>query len=123
MKKEADQFIGYLKFFGPSVEEGKIDIEKIGNSLIALNKLFKKYSQKEEVINVSLKLGKIKKNCTEVNIFLEQLAPIAKPVAGAAVALFIAKGIGIDELGKQFFGTIGQQIALKLFSKGEKLEK
>jgi len=123
MTKEVDQFIGYLKFFGPSVEEGRIDIEKIGNSLVALNKLFKKYSKKEEAINVSLKLGNIKKKCTVVNIVLEQIVPIAKPVVGAMTVLLIAKSIGIDELGKQFFGTIGQQIALKLFSKGQKLEK
>lgn len=126
MKQDQTQFVGYLKFFGPSVEEGKIDIEKIGNSLIALNKLFKKYANPEESKAISLKLGKIKKNCTEVNIFFEQIVPIIQPVATTAELLMVAKIIdyvGITEFGKQFFGTIGQQIALKLFSKGKKLEK
>jgi hypothetical protein len=121
--QESEKFIGYLKFFGPSVNEGKIDIEKIGNSLIALNKLFKKYAKKEESQEISLKLGKIKKNCTEVNIFFEQIVPIAEPVAKAAFYYSIAKGIGVTELGKQFFGTIGKQLALKLFAKGKKLKK
>lgn len=126
MAQDETQFIGYLKFFGPSVEEGKIDIEKIGNSLIALNKLFKKYAKSEEAKSISLKLGKVKKNCTEVNIFFEQIIPILKPVAETSTLLMVAKiadYIGITELGKQFFGTIGEQIALKLFSKGKKTEK
>ncbi len=120
MKKE-EQFIGYLKFFGPSVEEGKIDIEKVGNSLVALNKLFKKYS-KQKNGGLSLKLGGIKKNCTEVNIFMEQIVPVIQPVAKVTTGLLIAKSIGLTELGKQFFGIVGQQLALKLFSKGKKID-
>ncbi|OGH86414.1 MAG: hypothetical protein A2493_01195 [Candidatus Magasanikbacteria bacterium RIFOXYC12_FULL_33_11] len=120
---QEEQFIGYLKFFGPSVEEGKIDIEKIGNSLIALNKLFKKYTKTDESKKIELKLGGIKKNCTEVNIFFEQIVPVVQPIAKTASILLIAKSIGITELGKQFFGTIGQQLALKIFAKGKSIKK
>lgn len=126
MEQNQTQFIGYLKYFGPSVDEGKIDIEKIGNSLIALNKLYKKYNKSEHLKTFSLKLGKITKNCTEVSIYLEQIVPIIQPVAITASLLMVAKiadYVGITELGKQFFGTIGQQIALKLFSKGKKINK
>lgn len=122
MDKEPEQFIGYLKFFGPSVEDGRIDIEKTGKSLIALSKLFKESTGKEQE-NISLKLGKVNKNCTELQIFFEHLKPVLQPLTDAATWLIIAKGIGITEFGKQFFGTIGQQIALSLFSKGKKLEK
>ncbi len=31
MEEKQDQFVGYLKFYGPAVDEGEIDIEKIGN--------------------------------------------------------------------------------------------
>jgi len=120
MKKE-EQFIGYLKFFGPSVEEGKIDIEKIGNSLIALNKLFRKYS-KQKNNDISLKLGGVKKNCTEINVFMEQIVPVIQPVAETAPYILAAKYSGVTEFGKQFFGTIGNQLVLKLFSKGKKLD-
>lgn len=74
MNQESEQFIGYLKFFGPSVDEGKIDIEKIGISLVSLNKLFKKYPKKHAHENISLKLGNVQKNCTEVNVYLEYWA-------------------------------------------------
>lgn len=121
MNEEAEQFIGYLKYFGPAVEAGRIDVEKIGNSLIALNKLYKKYSRQKSG-NISLKLGGIKKNCTEIQIFLEQIVPIAQPVAEATTWMVAAKGVGITEFGKQFFGTLGQQLALKVFAQGEKLK-
>ena len=126
MKKNKEQFIGYLKYFGPSVAEGRIDIEKIGNSLIALNQLFKTYAKSAESKAISLKLGKIKKNCTEVNVYFEQIIPIIQPVATMTNVLIVAKiadYIGITEFGKQFFGTLGQQIALKLFAKGKKVVK
>lgn len=121
--QELKEFIGYLKFYGPAVDEGKIDIEKIGISLISLNKIFKKYSKQKNFKNISLKLGKIQKKCTEVNIFFEQIVPIAQPVAETATVLLAAKTIGITEMGKQFFGTIGQQIALGLFSKGKAVKQ
>lgn len=117
------QFVGYLKFSGPSVDEGKIDIEKIGNSLIALSKLYSKYSKQSGNEKVSLKLGKVKKKCTEVNIYFDQIVSIMQPAAQTLPYLMAAKTIGVTELGKQFFGTIGQQWALKLFSKGQKVEK
>lgn len=121
--ENTEQFIGYLKFFGPSVEEGRIDVEKIGTSLIALGKLYAKYSKQSGDEKISLKLGKIKKNCTEVNIYFDQIVNVMQPAAQTLPYLLIAKGVGITELGKQFFGTIGQQWALKLFSRGQKVEK
>ena len=123
MTQDKTQFIGYLKFSGPSVDEGRIDIEKIGNSLIALNKLFIKFAKADESKNISLKLGDIKKGSTEVNIFLEQVIPVVQPVVNTTALLMVAKSVGITEFGKQFFGTLGQQVALNIFSKGKKLEK
>lgn len=123
MSKQEKQFFGYIKFFGPSVDEGKINAGKVGRSLVALEKLFNKYSidiykiEKEQKIEI--KVGGIIKNCTEVQIFFEQIEPVAKSVS----ILLLAKTIGVTELGKQFFGTIGQQLALKIFSKGERFQE
>ncbi|MFC1637813.1 hypothetical protein ACFL2R_00170 [Patescibacteria group bacterium] len=118
-----EQFVGYLKFFGPEVDDGRIDIEKVGNSLIALNRIYKNFSKQHDKKDLSLKLGGIKKNCTEINIHLEQIAAVVKPAVSTASWLMVAKSSGVMEFGKQFFGTIGQQLALKLFSKGGKIEK
>ncbi|MFZ2193480.1 MAG: hypothetical protein WAV31_04525 [Candidatus Moraniibacteriota bacterium] len=122
-KVDENEFVGYLKFFGPSVDDGKIDIEKIGNSLIALNKIYRKYSKQQKQNDLFLKLGKVQRNCTEVNVYLQQIATIAQPVVQTATWALIAKSSGIAEFGKQFFGTVGQQLALKIFSKGKNLEK
>lgn len=112
-----------MKYFGPAVDDGQIDIEKIGTSLIALNRIFRKFSKKEAEKDFSLKLGKVQKNCTEVNVFLQQVTPIVQPAVTAGSILMIAKATGIQEFGKQFFGMLGQQIALELFAKGKSLIK
>lgn len=123
MNTEEKQFVGSLKFFGPSVDDGSIDIEKIGTSLVALNRLFKKCVPQEDSSRVSLKLEGVRKNCTELNLIFEQIAPLAQPVAAGTGFLLVCKAIGLDELGRQFFGTVGNQLALKLFSKGKKLDE
>ena len=127
MDKQDEQFFGYIKFFGPSVDEGKINAGKVGKSLVALEKLFNKYSRDiyklEKEQKIEIKVGGIRKNCTEVQIFFEQITPIAQPVAESMSALIIAKAIGVTEFGKQFLGTIGQQLALKIFSKGKRFQE
>lgn len=127
MDKQGEQFFGYIKFFGPSVDEGKINAGKVGKSLVALEKLFNKYSRDiyklEKERRIEIKVGGIRKNCTEVQIFFEQITPIAQPVAESMSALIIAKAIGATEFGKQFLGTIGQQLALKIFSKGKRFQE
>jgi hypothetical protein len=123
MDTDGKQFVGSLKFFGPSVEEGSIDIEKIGTSLVALNKLFKKCVPQDYSNCVSIKLEGVRKNCTELNLIFEQIAPLAQPVATGTAILLACRSIGLDELGRQFFGTVGSQLALKLFSKGKELDE
>lgn len=43
INKETDDFLGYIKYFGPLTEDGSLDISKAGRSLIALDRFFKKY--------------------------------------------------------------------------------
>lgn len=114
----SEKFIGCIKFFGPSVEDGEIDIEKAGRALLALKQLSKNYFEDSEDGHISLKLGKIKKNCTEIDIFMQLIQNLKTP----ALIYGIAKGIGIEELGKGFFNALGQKLALKIFSKGDEVK-
>jgi len=111
---DSEKFIGCIKFFGPSVEDGEMDIDKAGRALIALKQLSKNYFQESKEESISLKLGGVKKNCTEIDIFMQLIQGLGTP----ALIYGIVKATGIQELGKGFFSTLGQEIALKIFSKG-----
>ena len=135
---------GYLKFFGEAVDQGKIDIEEIGNALIALKKMFNVYQEdllskevetyykgtekkkkniplkKQEDKKLTIKLGGIKKNCTEVNIFFESIAPVAQTATNYAGAVAILNATGVTAFCKQFMKNLADQTTLKLFKKGKK---
>lgn len=118
---------GYVKFLGEAVEEGKISPAKAGKSLIALERFFKNYVSDvyklEKDQKLAIKLGGIRKSCTEVQIFFEQIVPVAAPVAVTTSLFLGAKAIGLTEFTKQFFGTLGKQLALRILSKGKRLKE
>jgi len=122
MPEEKD-FVGYIKYFGPFLEDGSVDIAKAGRSLVALDKVFKKYQN--EILKLDkndqfiLKISSVNKNCSEL-IFL--LVNVATSLPGAIALTGLGlKAIGVDEFGKKFFGTLGEQFALKIFSKGKNI--
>ena len=126
MAQDDKKFSGYLKFSGPSVDEGEINVGKVGASLVALDKLFKKYTKtiaKDQDKNYEIKVKGLQKGSTEVHVIIEQIIPIAIPVVETGSLYLIAKAIGITEFGKQFFGTIAQQLVLKMFAKGNRLKE
>ena len=126
MAQTNEKFSGYLKFSGPSVNEGEISVGKVGASLVALDKLFKKYTKniaKDQDKNFEIKVKGLQKGSTEVQVIIEQIIPIAQPVVATGSLYLIAKAIGITEFGKQFFGTIAQQLVLKMFAKGKRLNE
>jgi len=123
--KTTEDFKGYIKYFGPFTEDGSLDILKAGKSLLALDRFSKKY-QKESLkldkdSQYTLKISEVNKNCSEIIIIITEVLK-SNPVNFALVGLGL-KAIGVAEFGKQFFGTLGQQLALKVFSKGKDISK
>lgn len=113
----SENFTGYTKFFGPSVDDGKIDPAILAKHLAAVGRLYSKY----KVITgrrdpLEIKVKSIKKNCTEID-FVIQLAN-ATYLDESAGLLLAFKSIGVDEFAKAFFRTLGDQAALKVLSKG-----
>lgn len=126
MTKSNEKFEAYIKFSGPSVNEGEINAGKIGASLVALDKLFKKYTKtiaKDHDKQFEIKIKGLQKGSTNVQVIIEQIIPIAQPLVEGTSWYLIAKAIGITEFGKQFFGTIAQQLVLKMFAKGKRLKE
>lgn len=126
--EENNEMIGYLKFFGPSVDDGKIDAKKAGKALIALQNAFeifqeeerkKSKAKKDENQKLVLRLGGVRKNCTEILYMIEPLLKGAEWLACALTANKILKEIGVYEFPKAWFKTMGEQMALKKFAKGE----
>jgi len=118
-------FKGYLKFFGPSVQDGRMNVEKAGNSIIALGKAFQKYQKFHNQTEFEPKLGEVKKNCTEINIFFEQIIPAIQPVAETVpyiAGIKIADMLGVTAIPKKFFENLADTIMLKIFSKGKSPE-
>lgn len=119
------EFKGYIKYFGPFTEDGSLDILKAGKSLLALDRFSKKY-QKESLrldkdSQYVLKISEINKNCSEIVIIITEVLK-STPASVALIGLGL-KQMGIAEFGKQFFGTLGQQLALKIFSKGKEVSR
>lgn len=117
-----EEFQWFVKFFWPSVDEWKIDIEKIWLNLISLNKIFKIYCKENNIENWVLKLWNIRKNCTEADIFLEILKN-AEPLINTGAILIWAKIIWLDELWKKFFWEMWKQLALKIFTEWKKIKE
>lgn len=128
--KEGD-FSGFIRFYGPLADEGMLDIEKAGKSLVALNKLFNKYQKDIKKIDKDqryiLRISAINKDCTELNCVLDHVSNLFGAISSSGVintALFgyMLDKTGITEFGKGFFHTLGEQLALKKFSKGKDLK-
>lgn len=125
MENEDEIIEGYIKYFGPSTEDGTVDIGKAGKSLIALDKFLKRYqcvTSNEKDVQYSFKIKSVNKNCSELVISL------IKTIVGSNACNLVSVGLllkctGIDQFGKNFFGTLGNQLALKIFSKGDNLKK
>ena len=103
---------GILKYIGPDVKDGSIDTEKLAKALLGLNDAFRKISNQnsdnkrfEPFLKVSFKKGSF------------------EIVASIAAGVYVAKEAGLLELGKQFFGEVGRQLALKKFAKNGDLTK
>lgn len=116
----------YVKFYGPLVEDGKIDLGQAGKTLISLNRWFKAY--KKELLkteeNIVLRAGGIRKGSSEIQIFLEFLQTGYGQAATVAVVAGSAfKNLGVREFFQKFMGTLGEQLALKLFAKGGSLKE
>lgn len=120
-----EEFKGYIKYFGPLTEDGSLDIAKAGKSMTSLDRFLKKYQH--DVLGLDkegqyiLKISEINNNCSEL-IFIVTEVVKSTPVD----ILFAGIGLnqlGVGEFGKQFFGTLGQQLALKIFSRGKSTKK
>jgi len=122
-----EEISGYLTFKGPAVNEGKMGAEETGRALLALAKLFDNFIkiQKREDLRkmIEFKVSEFKKGSTEIGVCLQELVPVVQPLAATGSALLIAETIGLRELGKSFFSTVGTQLGLKLFSGGKKLDE
>jgi len=123
--KDKNNFIGYIKFYGPSADDGKLDIEKAARCLLALNKVFKKYQKDVRKISKGdqfvLRISNISKKCAQLDLIINPLKELLSlDTVGFAL---LAHSVGFSEFGKQFFGTIGKQLALKIFSKGKRLNE
>ena len=44
MRDQSD-FSAFIRFYGPFADEGSLDIEKAGRSLVALNRIFSRYQK------------------------------------------------------------------------------
>lgn len=118
------EFIGYIKYFGPLVDDGSVDISKAGRSLVALDKFFKKYQKEflkiEKDNQYILKIASVNKNCSEIIFGLVELAKSTP--ANFALVAFGLENLGVGEFGKKFFGVLGEQLALKILSKGKRMK-
>lgn len=119
------EFQGYIKYFGPSTEDGSLDILKAGKSLLALDRFSKKYQKESLKLDkdkqYTLKISEVNNNCSELILTIKEVLT-SIPASFALVGLGLNQ-IGVAEFGKQFFGTLGQQLALKVFSKGKDISK
>jgi hypothetical protein len=125
--REHDETVGFLKFNGPSVNEGKMNVDSAGKALIALGKMFDNYTKSERGNEgkklVELRIFRINKSSTEFGMCAQEVAPILQPLANAGTMLIAAQALGLTELTKSFFSTVGEQLALKIFLKGKEPTK
>lgn len=124
---EDKDLTGYLKFIGPSVNDGQIDARKAGKALIALQKSFEIYQKEEKKkrdskskgkknkskeLPLTIKLGGVRKNCTELLFGIGTVSGVA------LVVNKVLKDVGVYEFSKAWFKTMGEQMALRKFEKG-----
>ncbi len=94
-----------------------MNAEKAGSAMIALSKMFQKYQKSHNRNDIELKLGDVRKNCTETIYFFEHIAPAVQTMVEPISIYVVAKAIGVTEFTKEFFGTLGKCTGLAIFSK------
>ena len=119
-----DDFL-YVKLSGKQVDGGQAHIGAAGRSLLALDKwtrAYKKANPRND-IDIQLKLGNIKEGSTEFQIFVDIASALIDSTAAqvGGTAILLGNTPGIRDFLKKFGGTLGEQLALKIFAKGKKL--
>jgi hypothetical protein len=141
-KSSSSPVMGYLEFKGPSVDEGKMSAEDAGRSLLAAGKMFKNFlkehhDSKSLKKQIALEVCSIKKGSTEFGLCAQEITNIAPVVApavegittavnaflGTGTVFLVAKAFGVQEFFKSFMSTMGEQVALKVLSKGGMLKE
>ncbi|MCA9353129.1 hypothetical protein KC901_03020 [Patescibacteria group bacterium] len=124
MNNQNQQF-GYLKYKGDNFK-GSVDIGQLAKTLYALDKFSKKYQKeilqltKEEMF--SIKASDVQDGSTDV------ILEIVDNVVSSAPALLMASGYALDRIGvteytKKYFGTLGEQAALRKLARNKKLKE
>lgn len=117
----------YIKFYGPYADDGRVDMAKAAKTLLAMDRWSKRYKKnflkpQEDFI---LRAGRIEPNCTEIQIyaeFVKSLSHTAGTMVGPAIATHVVfANLGLKEFFSKFMGTLGEQMALKIFSKGNEI--
>lgn len=115
----------FLKYFGPSVDKGQINIGDIAKSLQALEAIFDTYLREEcndEEKSLEIKLYEITDNCTGIEMIIDAAQQTAPHVSHLATIGAIGHFLSIKEFTKSFMQTLGEQVVLKLFGKGESVK-
>lgn len=125
MKKNESDYI-YLNFTGPEIENGKIDLGQAGKTLVSLDRWFKKYRKDfiKSDDKVVLRAGAIKEGSSEIQIFVDFLQSTQGQIMSySAATAAILRTPGIKDFLSGFGKTLGEQLALKLLSKGKSLHE
>lgn len=126
-QQELSKFRWFVKFYWPSNEDGSVDISKAWKSLLSLDRFFRKYQKenfKNEESDFIIKISGVNKNCSELLLDIVEMVKNLAPIGTYAISAgYILDKVWVTEFGKQFFGTLGEQLALKLFAKGKEVKK
>lgn len=119
---QSSDFSMYIKFDGPEANKWEMDIEKAGKTLVAFGRLFRKYAKdckKEKDWNGIIKINWIKTGSTELSL----IAEIAKETIETGWYIFwglkTADYLWIKDFCQAFMKTLGEQLALKIFTKNK----
>jgi len=102
-----------FKYTGLAVNEGYLEAARFGKAMLGMDGVFDEISRSHQSQHEAVK-----------SKLLVKVLPgsIEFWLALAAVGV-VADSIGLRELGKQFFGEIGKQLALRLFMKNGEVKK
>lgn len=123
-KTDSSNFL-YIKLNGESVNLGRADIGAAGKTLLALDKWTRAYKKAnpQKDTDIQLKLGNIREGSTELQVFLDVVNTVMNSPAAqfGGTAILLGNTPGVKDFLKKFGGTLGEQLALKIFAKGKKL--
>lgn len=103
---------GYIKYEGPSVKDGTIEVKQLSEVILGFNAAFQKISlhdKKFKDLKTELRV-KIKKGSVELWFAISAIA-------------YVADKVGFTELSRNFFAEVGSQLGLKLFSRNKPLKE